>query len=266
VSSDESVNLFSLAGKKAFVTGSSRGIGYAIAETFVDYGAECVVHASKPSTRFKAATERLANKGKVHAVSGDLSSSAEIHSLARFAKDAIGELDILVLNAAVQTRKRFHDVERSDVEYQLMTNIGSTVELIQAFLPPMKAHGWGRVLYIGSLQEFRPHPAFPIYAASKAAISNLVRNLAMEYSRWGITINTLAPGVIRTDRNEDALADGEYRKRISSQIPSGVLGVPADCVGLALTLCSDAGRYITGCCIPVDGGMSLPYEQSMYDT
>lgn len=257
--------LFDLTGRRAFVTGSSRGIGNAIARALVSNGAECVIHASRPSDLLAQAAEDMAQLGNVVAVTGDLSNSNDIGSIVSAVGAAANEIDILVLNAAVQTRKPFEQIDRTDVEYQLMTNVGSTVDLIQAFLPQMKRRRWGRILYIGSLQEFRPHPAFPIYAAGKAAVSNLVRNLAMEYSRWGITVNTLAPGVIQTDRNRDALTDEAYRERVACQIPAGSLGTPEDCVGLALTLCSSAGRYITGCCIPVDGGMSLPYERSMYN-
>jgi NAD(P)-dependent dehydrogenase (short-subunit alcohol dehydrogenase family) len=121
----------------------------------------------------------------------------------------------------------------------------------------MEAKRWGRILTIGSVQQVKPHPELLIYSATKLALVNLVRSLAPQLAPKGVTINNLAPGAIATGRNADVLANEEYRRKVLAKIPLGYVGEPQDCAGLALVLCSDAGRYITGADFCVDGGMSL---------
>jgi NAD(P)-dependent dehydrogenase (short-subunit alcohol dehydrogenase family) len=133
----------------------------------------------------------------------------------------------------------------------------ATLRLIQLCEPAMTARRWGRILTIGSVQQSRPHPDMAIYAASKSAQLNLVPNLARQLAPFGVTINNLAPGVISTDRNADALADAVYAAQVRAKIPAGRFGDPGDCTGAALLLCSEAGRYITGQDLYVDGGMAL---------
>src|SRR5690606_8212256 len=116
---------------------------------------------------------------------------------------------------------------------------------------------WGRVLTIGSVQEFTPHPQMLVYAATKCAQTSMAVNLAKQVAPFGVTVHALAPGVIETHRNKGRLADDAYRKTVLGWIPLGFIAEPEDCVGPALLLCSDAGRYITGANYVVDGGMSL---------
>ena len=113
------------------------------------------------------------------------------------------------------------------------------------------------MLMIGSVQQMVPHPEMALYAASKSALENLTRNLAKQLASSGVTANTLAPGVIDTDRNKQALGNETYLQQILAKIPAKRVGQPEDCVGAALMLCSDAGAYITGQTLFIDGGMSL---------
>ena len=115
----------------------------------------------------------------------------------------------------------------------------------------------GRVVALGSVNQWRQSPRLPIYAATKSAISNLIQNCARKYAADGITFNTIAPGVIATDRNTEALADQEIVEKLLTVIPAKRFGLAEDCAGIALLLASDAGSYITGCDIPVAGGMQL---------
>src|SRR5690606_31858353 len=126
------------------------------------------------------------------------------------------------------------------------TNLWSTLRLIQQYLPGMVERGWGRILTIGSVQDTKPHPQMAVYAALKAAVSNLVINVAMQVGSQGVTVNNLAPGVIQTARNQEALSDATYADQTRMKIPLGYFGDPDDCAGIALLLCSEAGRYITG--------------------
>jgi NAD(P)-dependent dehydrogenase (short-subunit alcohol dehydrogenase family) len=122
----------------------------------------------------------------------------------------------------------------------------------------MKAQKWGRLIVVGSVNERRPHPDMCVYAATKSAQENLVRGVARQVAPEGITVNNLCPGVFNTDRNRECLADPVYGPRVTAAIPMHDYAVPEDAAGAALLLASDAGRYITGATIVVDGGLSLP--------
>ena len=115
----------------------------------------------------------------------------------------------------------------------------------------------GRIITIGSVQEAKPHPDMLVYSASKAAQTNMVQSLALQLAEDGITVNNVAPGVICTDRNVEALSDPDYAKKVSDSIPAGFYGQPEDCAGMVSLLCSDAGRYITGQSIYIDGGKGI---------
>ena len=121
----------------------------------------------------------------------------------------------------------------------------------------MKKKGCGRIVTIGSVQEAKPYPDMLIYSASKAAQTNMVKSLSLQLAPFGITVNNMAPGVIYTDRNVEALSDPEYAKKVTNSIPVGFYGEPDDCAGTVSLLCSDEGRYITGQSIYVDGGKSV---------
>ncbi len=171
---------------------------------------------------------------------------------------ALGPVDILVLNASVQIRKPWQEITLDEYRRQLDVNFGANLWLMQLFAPEMRRRKWGRILTLGSVQQVRPHPEMLVYSATKSALANMVRNLAPQLARDGITINNLAPGAIATVRNEQVLADEAYLHRVLAKIPAGFIGQPGDCAGLAVLLCSEAGRYITGQDLFVDGGMGLP--------
>jgi NAD(P)-dependent dehydrogenase (short-subunit alcohol dehydrogenase family) len=117
---------------------------------------------------------------------------------------------------------------------------------------------WGRIVTMGSVQQERAHHKMLPYGATKAAMEHLSRNFARQLARHGVTVNNLMPGVIETDRNAEVLSDAERRKHIENTVPLKRIGTAEDCVGAALLLCSEAGGYITGANLPVDGGLRLP--------
>lgn len=251
-------SLFDLSGRAALVTGSSRGIGRAIALGLAECGAAVAVHGTKSA---KALEETLADvrerSPRGVAVTGDLGEPEVPSRIIADATAALGTIDILVLNASIQIRKPWSEVTQAEAEQQMQVNVHASLRMIQAASPAMRAKKWGRILTIGSVQQRRPHPDMVVYAASKSAQENLVRNLAKQLGRDGITVNNLAPGVITTDRNAVALSDEAYAARVRDMIPMRAFGEAGDCVGAALVLCSDAGRYITGQDLYVDGGMGL---------
>ncbi len=241
--------MFDLSGKKALVTGSSQGIGLGIAKAFAEHGAKVFVHGSNEEKCRKAA----AGIPDSNAVPVDLSCSDCADRL----YELTGDVDILVLNASVQIRCDWTDITPEDFDKQMRVNVLSTISLISKYVPYMKKKGNGRILTIGSVNQRKQNPALSVYAASKSALLNIVENMARELVPYGITVNNIAPGVILTPRNDEALADEEYRKKVFAKIPAGYGGTPDDIVPAALLLCSDEGRYITGADLLIDGGMHL---------
>ncbi len=250
---------FGLSGRTALVTGSSRGIGRAIASIFASRGAAVAVHC-RDQAEATAAAASISAPGQMP-TAGFGADLAEAGAGRRLVDEVIGEfgsLDIVVLNASAQVRRPFADIPADEFAFQVDVNLRATFEILQAALPRMAAAGWGRVLTIGSVQQVRPNPNLAVYAATKSAQVNLAINLAKHYAWRGITVNNLAPGLIDTDRNSDLKADGAVYERLLQTIPAKRAGSPQDCAWPALLLCSPAGSYITGADLLVDGGLHLP--------
>ena len=241
---------FDLTGKKALVTGSTQGIGYAVAKVLCEHGAEVYVHCSKDMEK----AERIAKEiGAAGAVTADLGDADAAERLYR----ATGALDIVVANASVQFRRAWDEIPPEEYDRQMNVNLRSTLCLMQKYIPDMQKKKWGRFVAVGSVQQYKPHAQMAIYAASKCAIQSLVENVAKQVAADLVTVNTLLPGVIATPRNDAALADDTYRAKVLAGIPAGYAGESEDCAGAALLLCSEEGRYITGTQLIVDGGMHL---------
>ena len=240
--------------KRALITGSSRGIGKAIAVALAKDGFHVLVHCAgnlAKAEETKAMIEQ--NGGTAEIFKADLCNAAETAALAK----GMGDIDVLVLNASLQYREKWEDISPDRCTQQLNCNFVSSLLLIQAAVPHMKAQNSGRIITVGSVQEAKPHPDMLVYSASKAAQTNMVRSLSLQLAPFGITVNNVAPGVIYTDRNIKALSDPTYAEKVTNSIPLGFYGKPEDCTGIVRLLCSDAGRYITGQSIFVDGGKSV---------
>jgi len=252
---------FNLAGRRALVTGARRGIGRAIAIALAAQGAGVAVHhADTPEEQqdAEAVVHEIFRRGGVaHRFVGDFAWPGAGETLANQVTDSFGSIDILVLNASIEILEDYAAVSEKHFEQQIAINLLAPLELIQSLLPGMKERGWGRVLTIGSIQQIKPHPQMLVYAGTKAAQMNWVRNLARHMNCSGVTINNLAPGTIWTARNDSRMSDPALRQQMEQRIPAGRLGKPDDLVGAALLLCSDAGSYINGIDLFVDGGASV---------
>jgi NAD(P)-dependent dehydrogenase (short-subunit alcohol dehydrogenase family) len=245
-----------LDGRAALVTGSSRGIGRAIALGLAECGARVAVHGSKPSGALDQALAAVRTLSPAcAAVTGDLSNPDEPARIVARAAAALGSLDILVLNAAIHPLKPWEEVLGSEAEEQMQVNFHASLRMIQAAVPAMRARKWGRIVTLGSVAQKRPRPEMAIYAASKSAQENLVRNLAAQLGPDGININNLSPGAVPMNPDKPSLGDQARAARRLALIPVGFFGRAEDMVGAALLLCSDAGRYITGADLRADGGM-----------
>jgi len=252
------LDLFHLTGRTALVTGARREIGRAISVALAAVGAKLAIHhADSEEERSDAASvvreiERAG--GTARAFGQDFAATDAGRHLAA-AVSAWSPVDILVLNASIELPEPYDEITRERFDRQIAVNLRSPLELLQDLVPPMGGRGWGRVVTIGSVQQVRPHPRMMVYAGTKAAQLNWSWNLARQFGGQGVTVNNLAPGAILTARNRDQMAtEGEDLVR---RIPNGRLGQPGDLVGAALLLCSDAGAYINGVNLYVDGGRSI---------
>lgn len=249
---------FRLAHRTALVTDARREIGRAIALTLAEAGARLAIHhAGTPEESSDAETvvREIEEKGGVAKSFGqDFAADDAGHRLAA-AVAAWSPVDILVLNASVEFPEALGTIDRARFDRQTAINLRSPLELLQDLVPPMAGRGWGRVVTIGSVQQVRPHPQMLVYAGTKAAQLNWAWNLARQFGGQGVTVNNLAPGAILTARNRAQMAtEGEA---LAQRIPAGRLGRPDDLAGAALLLCSDAGAYINGVNLFVDGGRAI---------
>jgi len=249
---------FRLEGRTALVTGARREIGRAIALALAGAGARLAVHhagtAEEAADAAGVVAEIEAAGGVARAFGQDFAGDDAGRDLAT-AVTAWAPVDILVLNASIELPEPMAGISRERFDRQITVNLRTTLELLQTLVPPMAARGWGRIVTIGSVQQVRPHPQMLIYAGTKAAQLNWAQNLARQFGGQGVTVNNLAPGAILTARNRAQMAtEGEA---LVQRIPAGRLGRPEDLAGAALLLCSDAGAYINGADLYVDGGRAV---------
>ena len=240
--------------KTALVTGSSRGIGRAIAIRLAQDGYRVIIHGAGNIAKAEETKQIIEQNGGVAVV--EMADLCNVDETKAFA-EKIGNVDALVLNASLQFETYLESITPEDMLSHYTCNAVSSLILIQHFVPLMKQQKWGRIVTIGSVNEKKPIPKLMAYSMSKAAQTNMVLSLAPQVAEYGITVNNVAPGVIYTDRNVEALSDPEYAKKVADSIPVGFYGEPEDCAGIVSLLCSDEGRYITGQNIFVDGGKGL---------
>lgn len=242
--------MFDLKGKTALVTGSSQGIGFAIAKLLQERGAKVFIHGGRDAQKCADASLLIENSIPVMA---DLSEKDVCDKL----YEMTGGVDILVLNASAQVYGGVGEITEEDFERQFSVNVKSSMMLMQKYIPYMKEQGFGRIVTVGSVNQHNQHPRLLLYAATKTAQMKLVQSVAKEVAPYGITVNNIAPGVVLTPRNDAVLSDEEYKKKVMEKIPCGFAGMAEDIAPTVLLLCSNEGRYITGADIIIDGGMHL---------
>ena len=241
-----------LGGRTALVTGSSRGIGRAAALLLAHLGARVVFHGSRASEKLASAVAGAGDGAT--ALTADFENPDEVAALAKTLKERALAPDILVLNASVQSYTGIMACGEEEFTRMFRANVASSLVLLRELLPAMRERKFGRVIFVGSINGVRPAPRLAIYGATKAALMNLARTAAQENAPYGITVNTVLPGVIGTDRNVEALSDAGFAEKLREKIPMRRFGTPEDCAGVVAFLASDAAAYITGAEIPVDGG------------
>ena len=240
--------------KKALITGAGRGIGRAIAKKLAEDGFEVYVnYVGDDSRALETKQEIEKSGGSCILAKADLCDK----SCAEALYSMTGDIDVLILNASIQYRKKWNEITLDEFDAQINCNLRSALLLIQKYAPYMEKKGWGRIITVGSVQERKPHPDMLVYSSSKAALTLMAQSMSLQLAKSGVTVNSVAPGVIYTDRNTQALSDIEYAQSVREKIPMGFWGEPEDCSGMVSYLCSEDARYITGQNIFLDGGMGI---------
>ena len=235
--------------RKVLITGASRGIGKAIAESFIKSEYEVFVGYNKS----KKEAEALAIKPNAHAINIDVSSTKSVNKAFDTIESSHGFIDILVNNAGISQIKSFEDLEDEDWINMLSINLIGAFRCSKRALIKMRKNKYGKIINISSLggQWGGIHQVH--YAASKAALINLTKSIAKKYSKDGICTNAIAPGLVETDMTKDELSNID-RQDLESQIPLGRLGEPSEIASLVLFLAQD-GSYITGQTLNINGGI-----------
>ena len=248
--------MFDLTGNTALITGSSKGIGKGIAVGMAGQGANVVISSRKlENCRQVAAEINELGKGKAIAIGCNISHKDQLQSLVDQTREQLGQIDILVCNAAVNPYfGPLTEIPDSAFEKILQCNVISNHWLCQLVLPEMRQRKEGSVIIVSSVGGYRGSTTLGAYCISKAADLELIRCLAQENGPLNIRVNGLAPGLIKTDFARALWEDPERRKRVESGYPRRRLGEPEDIAGAAVLLASAAGSYITGQTIVVDGG------------
>jgi NAD(P)-dependent dehydrogenase (short-subunit alcohol dehydrogenase family) len=246
--------MFDLAGKVALVTGGSKGLGKAMARGLAEAGADLVLCSRHEGELRPALDEVLRGTGRRGAyVVADLSRRPEAGRLAREALAKVGRIDVLVNNAGTNIPQPVDAITDESWDAVLETNLGSVMALTRALVPPMKERRWGRVVHVASILAFASKEGRNAYSASKSALLGLARASALDLGPFGITVNCIAPGLFLTDLPRRLLSEAD-RKAFTDRTALGRTGEFHELVGPLLLLASDAGSYITGQTIVVDGG------------
>jgi glucose 1-dehydrogenase len=252
-----------LRGRRALVTGSSKGIGRGIAVRFAQEGADVVInYNSDPAGAEEVLAEVTALGRRGLIVRADLGVVAEVRALVARSSEWLGGLDVLVNNAGIEKRAAFWDVTEADYDAVLDVNLKGVFFATQAFVQQCRASGRpGRIVNISSVHEELAFPNFAGYCVSKGGVRMLTRTLAVELGPLGITINNIAPGAIETPINTSLLNDPARLQSLIRQIPLGRLGQPNDVAGLAAFLASADSDYVTGTTLVIDGGLTVFYQE-----
>jgi NAD(P)-dependent dehydrogenase (short-subunit alcohol dehydrogenase family) len=257
-------SLFDLSGLKAVVTGSTRGIGRAIAERFVEHGADVVISGRRAGTCDAVAAEinatNAAGAGKALACAAHVGRERDLSALLAFANQEMGRIDILVANAAVHIHVGpSAELEDAVLAKTLEANLWSLHRLCQGVLPGMIERRFGRIISIASVAALFGSAQYHSYSVSKAAGLQYIRNIAVEHGRSNVRANSIAPGLTRTDMAASLIDDPVALAAELDRATVGRAGEPDEIAGAAVFLASPAGAYVNGQTLAVDGGQSIRY-------
>lgn len=245
-----------MQGRVALITGAGRGIGQGIARGLASAGCAVAIQDIDEAAAQDAVAEICQSGGKAIALGGDIGDLALPEQLVEATRRELGGLHVVINNAAIQKQESWLETMPEEMERQWRADVIAPVRLCQLAVPIFREQKWGRILNLGSIQGKGGNPGMMPYAMSKAALHNMTLGLARELGPDGITVNMISPGYFNTWRNRDQFQTPEDFEKRGQWLPLRRVGEPEDCAGIALLLCSEAGGYITGQNIYVDGGMS----------
>lgn len=246
-----STELFSLAGRTALITGSSQGIGFALAEGLIEAGARVIMNGRDPAKLASAATPL----GAEH-LAFDVTDHASVRKAVDGYEANHGAIDILINNAGMQHRGPLEEFSSEDFERVIATNLTSVFNVGQAVARHMIGRGAGRIINIASVMSKLSRPGVTPYTASKGGVSNLTMGMATEWAPKGLNVNAIAPGYFDTPLNAALVADQDFTAWIAKRTPQGRWGRLPELVGAAVFLSSDASSFVNGQTLFVDGGMT----------
>ncbi|UCF36065.1 MAG: SDR family oxidoreductase [Acidobacteriota bacterium] len=250
-----SENLFNLEGRVALVTGGSRGLGKAMARAFAEAGADVIISSRNESELKAALSEILDGTGSRGVyLTADLMKRSDSEALGRKALEKFGRIDILVNNAGTNIPEPIGEVDDANWDRSIELNLTAGMVLSRTLVGQMKERNWGRIIYISSIMGLASKEWRNSYSATKSAVIGLAKASALELAPFGITVNCIAPGPFLTELPLGLLND-EQKKVASDRTALGRWGNPEEMAGPALLLASDAGSYITGSVLLVDGGL-----------
>ena len=247
-------NLFNLSGRVALITGGNKGLGKAMARGLAEAGADIVI-ASRHEDELKAAlAEILSGTGRKGAYFvTDVSKRDEVKKLAQDAVSKMGRVDILVNNAGMNAPQAIDEIADETWDRVVEVNLSSAMALTRELVPHMKERRWGRIVHISSIMSLVSKEKRNVYSATKAALNGMTMASALDLGPFNVTVNCLAPGPFLTDMPMSVLSDAE-KQAFADRTALGRWAQPRELVGPVLMLCSEAGSYVTGQVLVVDGG------------
>jgi NAD(P)-dependent dehydrogenase (short-subunit alcohol dehydrogenase family) len=247
-------DLFNLSGKVALVTGGSKGLGKAMARGLAEFGADIVISSRHEEELRPALDEILKDTGRRgRFIVADMGRRDDVRSLAKAALEQMGRVDILINNAGTNVPQVIDEIKDADWDRVMEINLNSIMALTRALVPQMKSRRWGRIIHISSIMGFVSKEGRGAYTVTKAALAGMCKATALELGAFGITVNCIAPGPFLTDL-PGRLLSAQEKEAFAKTTALGRWGEPNELVAPALLLASDAGSYITGETLVVDGG------------